>query len=64
MEPITKPTKFTGGLTYNETKQLHRQIDPNLPDYAGFPTTEIDLAWKKLISSEYYGRELRCLEIY
>jgi hypothetical protein len=48
---VTRRVKFTGGLTWNSTKQLHRIIEPSIPDYAGIPTPEIDSAWKELISS-------------
>jgi hypothetical protein len=46
--------KFSGGLKWDETKQLVRQIDPTTPDYGGIPTPEIDAAWLELISSERF----------
>jgi hypothetical protein len=47
----SKQIKFTGGLRYNETKQLYRQIEHGIPDYAGIPTPAVDSAWHELISS-------------
>jgi hypothetical protein len=52
---ITKQIRFTGGLRYNESKQLYRQIEPGIPNYAGVPTPEIDAAWHEIISSMYIG---------
>ncbi|KAJ2982629.1 hypothetical protein NQ176_g1258 [Zarea fungicola] len=44
-------TRFTGGLRYNSSKALIRQIEPGQPDYVGFPSPEIDAAWHRLIST-------------
>ncbi|KAL6909222.1 hypothetical protein GGI43DRAFT_429816 [Trichoderma evansii] len=49
--PAQIRTRFTGGLRYNSSKQLFRQLEPNQPDYVGFPTPEIDAAWDELIST-------------
>lgn len=46
-----KHVRFTGGLRYNETKHLYREIEPNQVDYVGHPTPEIESAWEELISS-------------
>jgi hypothetical protein len=51
-----KQTKFTGGLRYNESKQLYRQIEAGMPDYAGIPTPEVDSAWHELISSMFFWK--------
>ena len=48
-----KRVRFTGGLRYNEIKQLFRQIEPGTIDYVDFPSPEIDAAWEALISSSY-----------
>jgi hypothetical protein len=45
--------KFAGGLRFNESGQLYRELDEDVPDYAGTPTLEIEAAWRDLISSEY-----------
>ncbi|OKL61631.1 hypothetical protein UA08_03512 [Talaromyces atroroseus] len=46
-----KQIRFTGGLRYNESKQLYREIELGVPDYSGIPTPEIDAAWHDLIST-------------
>ncbi|OAL29030.1 hypothetical protein AYO22_02466 [Fonsecaea multimorphosa] len=43
--------KFSGGLKWDETSHLIRQIDPTIPDYGGIPSPEIDAAWQALIST-------------
>jgi hypothetical protein len=48
----TVQVKFSGGLKWDETSHLIRQIDPTIPDYGGIPSPEIDAAWQELISSE------------
>lgn len=48
---VTKRIKFTGGLGFNESHQMYRQIDPNILDYVGFPTPEIDAAWAEITES-------------
>lgn len=53
-----KQIRFTGGLRYNESKQLYREIEPGMPDYTGLPTPEVDAAWHKLVSSTYAGHEM------
>ncbi|KAH8900092.1 hypothetical protein GQ53DRAFT_836057 [Thozetella sp. PMI_491] len=47
----TKRVLFTGGLRYNESKYLYREVELGIPDYAGFPTPEIDAAWEAIIST-------------
>lgn len=50
---ILKQVKFTGGLRYNESKQLYRQVEPGIPDYGGTPTPSVTAAWHELVSSMY-----------
>ena len=45
--------RFTAGLAYNDQKQLYRIPHPELPQYVGEPSEEIDAAWKDLIGCEY-----------
>ncbi|EXJ58084.1 hypothetical protein A1O7_05508 [Cladophialophora yegresii CBS 114405] len=47
----TLQVQFSGGLKWDETSHLIREIDPTIPDYGGIPTPEIDAAWQELIST-------------
>lgn len=49
----TKLIQFTGGLRWNESMMPDRILTPGEPDYAGFPTPEIDAAWRNLTERQY-----------
>ena len=51
----TKQLQFTGGIFYNESRQLNRVVATDGPDYAGFPSEEIDAAWHTILTRMYSG---------
>lgn len=48
----TKRVRFTAGLRYNEQQELVRPVHPDLPEYVGTPSPEVDAAWKDLMGGK------------
>ncbi|KAI1170921.1 hypothetical protein F4777DRAFT_567471 [Nemania sp. FL0916] len=47
-----KKVKFTGGLKFDENGTTYRAVEPDVPQYVGEPSDQLDRRWRSLIRGQ------------